>query len=185
VFDNSLWDVSGPIEGRRYNLTLGVTSSIGDMSNFNRTAMADIRHYFRLGMNSAFANRMFAYTSTGKEPQRIYLGGSWSFRGYARNAFYNRNILFSSTELRFPLIDVLHVGFPIGGLGFRGIRGALFFDAGSAWDDNFDQFLGSFGGGFRVSLGYVVLLRFDFSRRTDFEAISSNTDFDFFFGWNF
>ena len=47
------------------------------------------------------------------------------------------------------------------------------------------QFLGSFGAGFRVSLGYIIVLRFDFSRTTDFETISNSTDFDFFFGWNF
>jgi hypothetical protein len=70
-------------------------------------------------------------------------------------------------------------------MGFRGIRGALFFDVGSAWDNDFDQFYGSFGSGVRVALGYVVVLRFDFSRRTDFVKISPTTDFDFFFGWNF
>lgn len=185
VFDNSLWDISGPIEGRRYNFTLGVTNSLDQGSNFSRTALADVRHYFRLGRYSAVANRLFAYTSAGKEPQRIYLGGSWSFRGYDRNAFYNRNILFASTELRFPLIDVLMIGLPFGGFDFRRIRGALFFDTGSAWDDQFDGFLGSFGFGFRVALGYVVLLRFDFTRTTDFETVSGDTDFDFFFGWNF
>jgi Tol biopolymer transport system component len=185
VFDNSLWDISGPIEGRRYNFTLGLTNSLDQGVSFSRTALADVRHYFRLGRYSAFANRLFAYTSAGREPQRIYLGGSWSFRGYDRNAFYNRNVLFASTELRFPLIDVLLIGLPFGGFDFRGIRGALFFDTGSAWDDEFDQFLGSFGFGFRVALGYVVLLRFDFSRTTDFETVSGDTDFDFFFGWNF
>lgn len=185
VYDNSIWDISGPIEGRRYNLTLGLTNSLDRMQNFSRTAMADIRHYFRLGRSSAIANRLLAYTSAGREPQRIYLGGSWSFRGYPRRAFYNRNVLFASNELRFPLIDVLAIGFPFGGLDFRGIRGALFFDTGSAWDEEFDQFLGSFGFGFRVALGYVVLLRFDFTRTTDFETISPKTDFDFFFGWNF
>lgn len=185
VYDNSIWDISGPIEGCRYNLSLGLTSSISDTRNYNRLAMVDIRHYLRLGQYSAFANRLFGYTSAGIEPQRIYLGGSWSFRGFDRRAFYNRNVLFVSNELRFPLIDDLLIDFPVGGLGFRGIRGALFFDLGSAWDDQFDQFYGSFGAGFRVSLGYVVLLRFDFSRTTDFETISSATDFDFFFGWNF
>ncbi|MCK4606772.1 MAG: PD40 domain-containing protein [candidate division Zixibacteria bacterium] len=185
VYDNSLWDISGPIEGRRYRVAIGLTSSLNDMATFNRTALADFRHYFRLGKYSAFANRLFGFTSSGREPQRIYLGGSWSFRGYARRAFYNRNILFASTELRFPLIDLLAVGFPFGGFDFRGIRGALFFDTGSAWDDRFDDFVGSFGGGFRVALGYVVQLRFDFTRTTDFETISPNTDFDFFFGWNF
>ncbi|HDL01893.1 MAG TPA: hypothetical protein ENH23_06645, partial [candidate division Zixibacteria bacterium] len=145
----------------------------------------DIRHYFRLGKYSAFANRLFAFSSSGQEPQRIYFGGSWSFRGYDRRSFYNRNVIFASNELRFPLIDNLYLGFSFGGIGFRGIRGALFFDTGSAWDDEFDKMLGSFGAGMRVSLGYIILLRFDFSRTTDFHTVSNTTDFDFFFGWNF
>ena len=186
VFDNSLWDISGPIEGRRYNFTVGITTKLEGMRNFNRIALADIRHYFRLGRYSAIANRLFGYSSSGLEPQRIYFGGSWSFRGYDRRQFYNRNVILASNELRFPLIDNLFIGFPSGaGIGFRGIRGALFFDVGSAWDDEFDELLGSFGAGFRVSLGYIVLLRFDFTRTTDFETISPTTDFDFFFGWNF
>ena len=94
-------------------------------------------------------------------------------------------MVFASNELRFPLIDDLLIGFPFGGFGLRGIRGALFFDVGSAWDDHFDQLLGSFGTGFRVALGYFVVLRFDFSRTTDFKTVSPRTDFYFFFGWNF
>lgn len=185
VFDNTLWEISGPIEGRRYNISLGVSTSVLDALVWNRSISVDLRHYLRLGRFSAFANRLFWYSSAGKEPERIYFGGSWSFRGYSRRAFYNRNIIFASNELRFPLIDNLHIGLPIGGLAFRSIRGALFFDVGSAWDDNYDQLIGSYGGGFRVSLGYMALLRFDFTRTTDFKTISKNTDFDFFFGWNF
>lgn len=185
IYDNSLWDMTGPLEGRRYNISFGVTSSLTDKANWNRLMSIDLRHYLRLGRVSAFANRMFVYSSSGREPQRIYFGGSWSFRGYDRREFYNRNIIFSSNELRFPLINHFIVGSPIGGLGLRGIRGALFFDVGSAWDDDYDKLLGSFGTGFRVTLGYLVVLRFDFSRRTDFHSISDRTDFDFFFGWNF
>jgi hypothetical protein len=185
VFDNTLWEITGPIEGRRYNLSLGLTTSILDGAMWNRTMSIDLRHYLRLGRYSAFANRLFWYSSAGKEPERVYFGGSWSFRGYGRREFYNRNIIFASNELRFPLIDNLHIGLPIGGLAFRSIRGALFFDVGSAWDDNYDQLIGSYGGGFRISLGYLALLRFDFTRTTDFKTVSKNTDFDFFFGWNF
>ncbi len=185
IFDNALWDISGPIEGRRYNLTVGITSSITDGKVLNRVAFGDVRHYFRLGKYSALANRLFAFSSAGSEPQRFYLGGSWSFRGFSRRAFYNRNILFTSNELRFPLIDDLLIGFPIGAMGFQGIRGVLFFDTGAAWDDQFDRFYGSFGTGMRVNLANVVLLRFDFSRTTDYRTISNKTDFDFFFGWNF
>jgi hypothetical protein len=185
VYDNSIWDISGPIEGRRYNLSAGISQSITHGRAWNRIALADVRHYFRLGANSAFANRLFAFASGGLEPQRIYFGGSWTFRGFDRRAFYNRKVLFASNELRFPLIDDLLIGLPFGDIGFRGIRGALFFDAGSAWDDEFDEFLGSYGFGFRVNLGYVVLFRFDFAQTTDFESYSRGFDFDFFFGWNF
>ena len=185
VFDNSLWDISGPIQGRRYNITAGLTHALDKGEIFNRLISIDLRHYFRLGQYSAFANRLWAFSSAGKEPQRVYLGGSWSFRGFDRRAFYNRNILFASNELRFPLINDLFLGLPIGALGFKDIRGALFYDTGAAWDDVFDQFYGSLGAGFRVNLFYIILLRFDFSRTTDYHKISNTTNFDFFFGWNF
>ena len=185
VYDNAIWDVSGPIEGRRYNLSAGITQSLTHGQAWNRIAFADIRHYFRLGNYSAFANRLFAFSSGGLEPQRIYFGGSWTFRGFDRRQFYTSNVLFASSELRFPLVDDLRIGFPFGDVGFRGIRGALFFDVGSAWDDEFDEWLGSYGFGFRVNLGYIILLRFDFAKTTDFETSSPGFDFDFFFGWNF
>ncbi|MCX6825816.1 MAG: hypothetical protein NTV06_00915 [candidate division Zixibacteria bacterium] len=185
VSDNSINDISGPIEGHRYNVTAGFTGALDRGRFFNRLGLIDIRHYLRLGKYSAFASRLFAFSSSGAEPQRIYFGGSWSFRGYSRQAFYNRHILFSSNELRFPLIDNLTVGFPFGDVGLQAIRGVVFFDVGSAWDNHFDQFLGSFGTGFRVALGRIVLLRFDFSRTTDFSTISPRTKVDFFFGWNF
>jgi hypothetical protein len=193
VSDNSLWDISGPLDGHRYNITFGLTSALDEGRAYNKLVLADLRQYFRLGIFSALAHRIFLYSSTGIEPQRIYFGGSWSFRGYSRRAFYNKNVVFFSNELRFPLIDNLQIGFPFGTVGFRAIRGALFFDFGNFRDDEFHfmdrdffrNLRGSFGTGFRVALGRVVLLRFDFSRRTDFKRISKQTDFDFFFGWNF
>ncbi len=193
VSDNSLWDISGPIEGHRYNFTFGLTSRLDHLEQYNRIGLVDLRHYYRLGRYSAIASRLFMYSSSGIEPQRIYFGGSWSMRGYSRRAFYNRNVVFSSTELRFPLIDNLLIGFPIGGIGFQAIRGALFFDAGYLTDEKFrfldrqffKDMVGSFGAGVRVALGRFVVLRFDFSRTTDFDTISPRTDFEFFFGWNF
>jgi len=193
ISDNSIWDVSGPIEGHRYNLTFGLTSRLDEVRLYNKIALADIRHYLRLGKYSAYANRLFAFHSEGIEPQRIYFGGSWSFRGFDRREWYVKNVVFTSNELRFPLIDNLIIDFPWGPIGFQAIRGALFFDAGYVSDDEFrflddkffDDLLGSIGFGFRVALGRVMVLRFDFSRTTDFVKLSDDTDFEFFFGWNF
>ncbi len=185
VHDNSLWDISGPIDGWRLMLTFGYTGDLTNLRSFNRIAIADARKYFRLGRYSAFAMRLMGHMSSGFEPQRRYLGGSWDLRGYPRRDVYARNVILSSNELRFPLIDALFVGLPVANLGFQAIRGALFFDAGNAWEDDFGRMEGSMGIGARVALGYLVVLRFDWARRTDFRKIDNKTRFEFFFGWNF
>jgi hypothetical protein len=185
VHDNSLWDVSGPIDGIRLNATVGLTTDFYSGRIFNRLAFVDWRNYLRIRRFSAFATRAFGFVSAGQEPHRIYLGGSWSLRGYDRKAFYARKVLLLSNELRFPLIDNLFVGFPFGRIGFQAIRGALFFDAGSGWNNEFDRFYGAMGAGARVSLGYIAVLRFDLVKKTDFRKFSRGLVFDFFFGWNF
>jgi len=185
VTDNTLWESTGPLEGRRINLTAGWTYDFIKGRNFNRLAFADVRHYLRLGYLSCFASRFFAFSSAGVEPQRMYLGGSWSFRGFDRRYFYNRNILFNSEELRFPLINDLLITFPLGDIHLRGIRGAIFHDLGTAWDDDWRGWKGSFGVSVRIALGYLVVFRFDLARTHDFRYISDDTKTEFFFGWNF
>ncbi len=184
IKDTSLWDFVGPIDGTRFNLTAGVTFGWNDGSVYNRLFLMDFRKYLRLARYSCYAFRFMGFTSAGKEPQRLYLGGSWTLRGYSRRAFYGRNMVLVNNELRFPLIDNLLIGFPFGRIGFQAIRGAVFFDVGNAWDeytDETDDLHTSFGLGARVSLGYFMVLRFDFAKTSD----SESWVFDFFFGWNF
>jgi hypothetical protein len=185
VFDTSIWDAVGPIDGTRANLTLGWTTNFPDFKPYNKLVLGDFRRYFRLAKYSCFAFRAFGFYSTGLEPQRLYLGGSWSLRGYDRRAFYGRKVTLFSNELRFPLINNLNVNFPFGRLSLPAIRGALFLDAGNAWDEEFDNWNGALGLGARIGLGYVIVFRLDFSRRTDFKTISKKTIVDFFFGWSF
>jgi len=185
IHDNAIWDLSGPIDGYRVRLSLGLTQDISNFKHFNRLGVVDVRKYFRLGRYSCVALWALGQSSSGEEPQRWYLGGSWSLRGYPRRMFYGRNVVLFSNELRFPLIDDLFIRFPLARLGFQAIRGAVFFDAGNAWDDDFDRLKGALGVGARVSLGSIMVLRFDFARRTDFKKIDTDTKFDFFFGWNF
>ncbi|MGB5137811.1 MAG: hypothetical protein WBP29_04695, partial [Candidatus Zixiibacteriota bacterium] len=84
VHDNSLWDISGPLDGMRANATVGLTTDFYTGEFFNRLAFIDLRNYLRIRKYSAFATRAFGFVSAGDEPQRIYLGGSWSLRGYDR-----------------------------------------------------------------------------------------------------
>ena len=96
-----------------------------------------------------------------------------------------RHLLLINNELRFPLLDRLLMASPIGDFDFRGIRGALFFDMGNAWEEDLDGLKGSIGVGFRVGLGYYTALRFDWSKTTDFHSLDRGVRFNFFFGWDF
>lgn len=185
IKDTSIWDPTGPIDGTRFNFGMAQSINMKGPKYFNSSYNVDFRKYFRLGESSAYATRLMYLHSVGTDPQRYYLGGSWTLRGYPRRYFYGRNVLLINNELRFPLVNDLLIGFPIGAMRFQAIRGALFFDAGNAWEDEYRDLVGSFGFGFRVSLGYVTVLRFDFARKTDFNTVWNGYDFDFFFGWNF
>lgn len=185
VKDNSIWSPSGPIEGQRINLTIGNTYDI-KYSNVNYfTLMLDYRQYFRLGLRSAYAVRFLSLNNEGREARQYYIGGSWDMRGYPRWSIRGKRIFFTSHELRFPFIDLLGIRFPFGSVGFNSIRGALFLDAGNAWNEKYDGLIGSFGAGVRMRFIGFLVLRLDFARRTDFSTISNDWYTQFFFGWDF
>ena len=188
IHDNSIWSYTGPIEGNRYNLTISNTYDIR-YSNVNYwTFLADYRHYFRLSKNLTYAARALTLLNDGRETRWYYLGGSWDLRGYRRWSIRGEKIAFTSHELRFPFIDYLGIKFPFLSMVFPGIRGAIFADAGNAWNGNdFDGLLGSAGYGFRFNLGGFLVLRMDIGKRFDFDErkFSKNWFSQFFFGWDF
>jgi len=185
--DNSLWGPSGPMDGSRFNLTLAYTSDI-QFSNVNYySVIADYRRYHRIAARSAFASRFWLFYNDGKEPRRFVMGGSWDLRGWPRWSIRGEKLWLTSQELRFPLIDQLGIGLPFGGINFMSFRGALFFDAGGAWDTNYFETLGSVGGGVRFNLGGVFVLRYDIGKRIEqnFSRLQNGLYQQFFFGWDF
>ena len=185
VHDNSIWTPTGPIDGNRFNITIGNTYDFM-FSNVNYfTALVDLRYYYRLSLRSAYAVRAMGLINQGKETRQFYLGGSWDLRGYPMLSLRGRQIALLSQEIRFPLIDAIGMRLAPGfSIGFNSIRGALFFDVGNAWNDTYRGMLGSFGVGARVPLGYFTL-RWDFGKTTDFKTISRGIFTQFFFGWDF
>ncbi len=184
IQDNSIWTNTGPIEGTRINITVGNTFDFA-FSNVNYlTGLLDIRHYFRLSLRTAYAVRFLSLFNEGRETRQFYFGGSWDLRGYRRWSLRGRRIFLLSQELRFPLIDLIGVKLPYFSLGFSQIRGALFFDVGQAWNDDFGTPKGSFGVGTRLPLGFLAL-RWDFGKTTDFSKVSKGYFTQFFFGWDF
>jgi len=185
VKDNTIWGPTGPMDGQRFLVQAGFTNDIR-FNNVNYyTLIGDYRQYFRISQRVSYALRLMALRSEGYEPQRFYIGGSWTLRGYPRFRIWGKNVVLWNNELRFPLIDQLGIRFPFGGIGFRQLRGALFFDAGNAWEDKFPGWLGSMGIGFRINLGGFLVLRYDIGRRTDFHSIDKKNFYQFFFGWDY
>lgn len=89
-------------------------------------------------------------------------------------------------ELRFPLARGLLLGLPIGDLELPGIQGAIFADAGAAWNESWPPpWVGSTGFGLRMGFGGYLVLRLDVGRRTDFEKLWKNTYSEFYIGWNY
>lgn len=187
VLDNSLWGPTGPIDGTRALLLFGYTSDI-KYSNVNYfTLIGDYRYYLRVARTTTLAFRAAAFYNEGKEARRFFIGGSWDLRGYPRFSIRGEKIWLTSLEFRVPLIEQLGIKFPFFSLGFFGIRGALFFDMGSAWDTTYRETLGSLGFGFRVNIFGVLTLRYDIGKRIedDFTRLQNGLFYQFFFGWDF
>lgn len=187
VHDNTLWGPTGPLDGSRFRLLLGYTSDV-KFSNVNYYSLiADYRNYLRLGFRTALASRASFYYNHGKEARRYFAGGSWDLRGWKRFSIRGEKLWISSVELRFPLIDRIAVDFPFLGIGLFNIRGAAYFDIGSAWDDEYFETLGSFGAGVRINILNAITLRYDVGKRIEkgFTHIQDGLFYQFFFGWDF
>ena len=187
VHDNTIWGPTGPLDGSRFNLTLAYTSDVQYSNVDYVTIIADYRNYIRLATRSAFATRLWLFYNHGKESRQFVMGGSWDLRGYPLWSLHGEKLWLVSNELRFPFVDQLAFKFPFGGIGFWGIRGALFFDAGAVWDTQYTETLGSMGGGLRLNLGGILVLRFDVGKRIEnnFTTIENDWFTQFFFGWDF
>ncbi len=196
IKDTSLWGPTGPIDGERFNITLGNTLDIAH-SNVNfSTLIVDYRRYFRLSNRVTHAVRLWTQMNHGKEATPFFMGGSWDLRGYKLWHLWGTKLALMSNELRFPFIDRFIVNFPFGGLGLSAIRGAMFVDVGNAWDDHLDYLLGSTGFGVRFRFGGFLVLRLDWGRkftihnperfyRVDKYDVDNEWFTQFFFGWDF
>lgn len=187
VKDNALYYWTGPIDGNRFNVTLSYTTDI-QYSNVNYfSVMADYRRYFRIDQRTAYATRIELLYNEGKEARRFLLGGSWDLRGWPWWSIRGTKRWLTSHELRFPLLDSFGFNFPFGNVTLGLIRGALFFDAGNAWDSKYGETLGSIGFGLRFNVLGVLVLRYDIGKRIEnnFSTFQNGLFQQFFFGWDF
>lgn len=194
--DNTLFGQNGPAAGWRGKLTLGYTTDILYSNVSYLTFEADVRFYARLVRNLTYASRFVGRSNQGREARLFYMGGSWDLRGWRLFEVRGRNMWFTSHELRFPILIAPSLFTPVlAPFGIANLRGAVFFDAGHAWNDGYHQripqiwageTLGATGVGFRMNLFGGFVLRYDigYRFRNNFQE-RSNLFTQFFFGWDF
>jgi Tol biopolymer transport system component len=208
VHDNSLFGWVGPFAGSRSRLQ--VSPAFG---NWQFTAgLVDYRRYiFFRPFTLAFRGLMFGRFGRDADRFPIFVGSTELIRGYTAGSIRNHECLqdlgqnlnsptgcaeldqligskiaVGNVELRFPLTRSLVLGFlPV---GFPPIEGALFFDAGMAWDDastvkwhrsgSDDPLLvrvplRSWGGSIRANVFGLLILRLDYTKPLDRERKKS------------
>jgi hemolysin activation/secretion protein len=117
-------------------------------------------------------------------------------RGYPRYSLSGTHAWLANAEWRFPIANFVTVGFPFGAVRFPPVRGALFVDAGQAWNrgEYEHRVLGSMGLGFRMSLIPGFVMRVDVGRRYALAAAGespADRDYwrrrfvDLFFGYDY
>jgi Tol biopolymer transport system component len=201
VHDNSLFGFVGPFSGTRWRFEVSPTFGTWQFTS----GLADWRRYF-FARPFTLAFRGLYYGRVGRNADLFpqFLGSTELIRGYTAGSLYDHeclqpgnasntgatgcpeldqligsSIAVVNAELRFPLTRSLVLGFlPV---GFPPIEGALFYDAGLAWDSNSIVKLAwirqanespekvripvrSWGGSIRINaLGFVVL-RLDYTK---------------------
>ncbi len=195
----------GPLDGS----TFALSGQVGFGEIQRTTFEADLRKYFRLGSTtSVLALRARGFKSFGDNPDIFYFGGNQELRGFPYLSFSGNEGFFANLELRIPLINVAAtpiglVG-PLRGTAFFGIGGAKYkgqpyqfssSDEGRSFVD--DPVFGTPVSGFRlvdgrasfgVGLQFFFLgypLHFDWSKLTDLQVVSDDTQFDFWIGFDF
>jgi len=191
--DNSLFGWVGPFSGSRWRME--VSPSFGAWQ-FTAGLVDWRRYFFARPFTLALRGVFFGRYGRDADLFQQFLGSTELLRGYTAGSIINNECVQFSTasscpqldqligsrvavvnaELRFPLTRSLVLGFlPV---GLPPIEGAVFYDAGLAWNSNskviFNRTnqdpeiyrvpLRSWGGSIRVNLLGFVVLRLDYTK---------------------
>lgn len=135
-FSSAVHTIYGPLDGQSFYISFSEPLRFsGEDRRLNQFLM-EYRFYHLFSDFSLFAFRAFLGSRSGADSD-LYpfrLGGYATLRGYRFLELEGRHAFLLNLEYRFAFIEYLQLGFPFR-LALRGIRGVLFADAGSAFDD--------------------------------------------------
>jgi WD40-like Beta Propeller Repeat len=196
VHDNAIWINSGPIDGARFSVLGGLSNDFTNARFDSYFLSADWRKYLRMGSRSGYAVRAFGFYSGGDRPRRTNIGGTLGLRGYPQYGYIlGSQVFMLNQEIRFPVLNHLTLGTPVGDIRFPEVQAAPFLDLGHATSPSAHRaMLGSFGLSLRLAAAAFAVLRLDMGRRfsdDNFRGYSLNREqrdggfVSFYFGYNY
>jgi len=183
VGDNSLMGSSGPVNGGRWNFTYSPAFAWFPNGLEFQTVTGDVRQYRDLTGGYSFATRLLGGVSVGQDAQAFRVGGFSTIRGYPDFELIGTRLVMANAELRFPFVDDLGLVGPVP-LGRLRLRGAMFADVGTIWNEDRlprlavtgpqgwrlqDTFF-SFGAGIRTWF-LALPMKLDVAWPTNFESV--------------
>lgn len=160
VTDNVLWGITGPINGKRYKITLEKAFKLQSDAMDYWAVQFDFRKYYHFAQSFGVALRTAGGVSGGADKKLYYLGGTSNWIGSASpglDVYGVDNLYFSKIvtplrgynyyeiqgtkfgvanfEFRFPFVDYFIFRFPLP-IVLTQMRGAIFLDVGAAWNEN-------------------------------------------------
>lgn len=175
--ETTVFSVFGPLMGYTFNLSYLNYLDLGSKFITGYTLQADLRKYFRITNQMLFAFRLWGFYSDGDNPSIYLSGGNNTIRATTFYSMFGTRGFFFNAEFRFPIIS--SAPSIIGNIG--PIRGVLFFDTGSLWEEN-TQFrflqegkfrlqdgLASYGIGLQAFI-FGIPIHLEWVTKTDFSA---------------
>lgn len=137
-----------PVRGINWQTTLRVLSGLNDFSNNLTQLNSDLALYMSFSRRAGvvLATRFgggINFNNDFEFFQAQYLGGTDNLRGFRKNRFAGKSMLYNNVEMRIKVADFRFYLFP-------GALGILFFhDIGRVWvkDDNSSRWHTGYGGG--------------------------------------
>lgn len=190
--DKILYYPWGPVNGHGFLIAFLPSFPFSEIKN--NIVYGDFRYYLRFAKRYTLAFRTIGYKSYGADNEGIILYGPELIRGWTLDTILlGNNAFITNLEFRFPFIDYLKLGFPIP-ITISSIRGAIFYDIGSAWFDKevFKFFDGdslyspksSVGFNMSIFLGFGNVY-FNWAWRTNLKNIDSRARFSFYLGLDY
>ncbi len=144
-----------PSYGHKLSLTQEVGGHIlGGEDSFVRTEGEFVK-YIEIARAQKIALRVKAGGGYPKDKYLFYLGSDTALRGYDYKDIKGSSMVMANAEYRFPIARDMDTRLLWQTFNLNEVQGVLFFDAGSAWFDDF------FEPGFKKDAGFGLRFYFD------------------------